>query len=792
LLAAVSHAGDNKWTSSGPYGGRFTSFAFHPQINSLIFAGGGNGVFRSRNAGLSWQRLNIAGWSLVLAIHPRNPGVIYAARTSVYTSTDQGNTWQEIYRLNLSGFDGFSGLALHPTNTQILYGVTFANGVFKSTDGGKTWASKSSGLDTHLPPNCCSTARIEIDPSNPNILYVLLPSRKVFKTTNGGDSWKNTGKFDVGEYADALALDPQNRQTLYVGGSNGISKTTNGGGTWFTTNCGCLVSNLALDPHNSLVVYGGGYYAYVSKSTDGGKTWKELQTPFAGSGGLPGIAVHPKLNQLVFAAGFGSGVIRSQNGGQSWQVVNSGLDGVDVWQVVPNPHRSGQIFATSAPKLFVSSTSGTHWELYQPLRDGGVGIFQIHPHDPNMMLASGWDEMVVTTDGGRSWLYRLYDQLQSQTTEAIRFHPQDKTTLYMAPILRGNAYLGMAKSTNLGQTWKPINTGLTDKQVSFVVVDERNGSNVFIGTLQGRVFRTTNGGSNWRNISSGITGCCIRTIALDSTNSNVIYASGDGGIFKTTDGGRSWVRKVQGISSPRPMNWLMTDPSNPRTLYAGTYGGLYVSTDGAESWSAFDSSGLDPFQVNYVVKNPWGQEGLFIGTERGVFAYTRAATVAGPVIEQLAPSAGKPGDTIAINGRNFGPTQGDSKVFFGSVDAGTASSWSDARVQAKVPSNSSTGSVTVTVASKRSNPFEFIVLPASGNVQPTSGSSAGGTRVTILGPSGISGTQFNVLFGSTVARDIRFTSPNIITCTTPPGSGTVDVSVTSSAVVAKVGTFTYQ
>jgi hypothetical protein len=73
-----------------------------------------------------------------------------------------------------------------------------------------------------------------------------------------------------------------------------------------------------------------------------------------------------------------------------------------------------------------------------------------------------------------------------------------------------------------------------------------------------------------------------------------------------------------------------------------------------------------------------------------------------------------------------------------------------------------------------------------------SGPAAGGTSVAIIAPSGISGTQFNVLFGSTIASNIAFTPPNVITCKTPAGSvGTVDVSVTSSAVVAKVGTFTY-
>lgn len=99
--------------------------------------------------------------------------------------------------------------------------------------------------------------------------------------------------------------------------------------------------------------------------------------------------------------------------------------------------------------------------------------------------------------------------------------------------------------------------------------------------------------------------------------------------------------------------------------------------------------------------------------------------------------------------------------------------------------------MTVVVGSRKSNRYELIVTPTSGNIVPISGPASGGTRVTIPAPSGISGIQFNVLFGSTLARDVRFTPPNLITCITPPGIGTVDVSVTTSAVTTKVGTFTY-
>ncbi|MEW6367325.1 MAG: IPT/TIG domain-containing protein [Acidobacteriota bacterium] len=107
-------------------------------------------------------------------------------------------------------------------------------------------------------------------------------------------------------------------------------------------------------------------------------------------------------------------------------------------------------------------------------------------------------------------------------------------------------------------------------------------------------------------------------------------------------------------------------------------------------------------------------------------------------------------------------------------------------------SGARTGALRVVVSGQNSNPWDFIVLPANGNVEPTSGPASGGTRVTILAPAGTSGTQFNVLFGSTVAREIQFMQPNIITCDSPPGTGTVDVKVTSSVTSTTVGTFSYR
>ncbi|MEW6363946.1 MAG: IPT/TIG domain-containing protein [Acidobacteriota bacterium] len=216
------------------------------------------------------------------------------------------------------------------------------------------------------------------------------------------------------------------------------------------------------------------------------------------------------------------------------------------------------------------------------------------------------------------------------------------------------------------------------------------------------------------------------------------------------------------------------------------------STDHGESWAAFDSTGLGAFTIRRLLTDPTNRNRLFVATDRGVYSYTRKAAGNGPVIEQLLPAAGKAGDTISVNGRGFGAVQGTSKVLFRSTDAGVARRWSDTSIKVTVPNGVQTGPVTVVVLNKKSNPYEFIAVPPSGNVYPTSGPAAGGTRVTILAPSGTSGTQFNVLFGSAVAGNVRFTQPNVITCDSPAGTpGTVDVKVASSVTSTTVGTFTH-
>ena len=169
-------------------------------------------------------------------------------------------------------------LAIDPSAPATLYASTYAGGVFKSTNGGESWSAINTGFDTRYR---IIVSALAIDPSAPATLYAgtshdveFGPGDGVFKSTNGGKSWSeiNAGLTDPSVLA--LAIDPRNPATLYAGTlGGGVFKSTNGGGSWSAVNTGLTSTDviaLAIDPSNPAALYagtGGG----VFKSTDGGE-----------------------------------------------------------------------------------------------------------------------------------------------------------------------------------------------------------------------------------------------------------------------------------------------------------------------------------------------------------------------------------------------------------------------------------------------------------------------------------------------------------------------------------------
>ena len=313
---------------------------------------------------------------------------------------------------------------------------------------------------------------------------------------------------------------------------------------------------------------------------------------------------------------------------------------------------------------------------------------------------------------------------------------------------------------------------------------------MLVGTLGGRVFRTSNGGNSWENSSAGLGNAGIVSVVLDKTNPNVAYidTTYEGkGVYKSVDGGKSWVLKNKGMTVG---TFLYGHPSKPNTLYAASYGGVYVTENGADTWSLFPSNGLGVLQVYLFMVNPAQENTFYAGTNRGLFTYGRTVIPGGPVIDQITPGSAKAGSAIVISGTGFSGSQGSNKVTFGSVDAGSAQSWSDTKITARVPANAQTGAVVVTAAGKQSNPMDFAVPSTSGRIVPSSGPT--GTRVTLTLTSRPSSGSLIILFGNTLASEVTLSPPNVVTCVAPPGSGTVNVYAIVGVSLNRLGTFTYR
>jgi photosystem II stability/assembly factor-like uncharacterized protein len=267
--------------------------AIHQRNPDVLYARTSDGVFKSMNAGRTWRRMSSTDNDndvVALALHPRNSRVVYAGTDEgVYKSSNAGASWRKV-TTHPHAVRVFT-IALEPQQPATVYAGS-GGGVFKSTDAGRSWQKRNVGLLPNETANENELAEgfvfaIVVDPRRPQTLY-LGCEKGIFKSTDGARTWRgvNAGLDPLNgpfRYAQSLAIDPSDTQTLYAGtAAPGLVKTTNGGRRWNATRLPVEgpVFALALEPTNSKTVYVGmprGGTAFKSK--DGGRTWSALSIP---------------------------------------------------------------------------------------------------------------------------------------------------------------------------------------------------------------------------------------------------------------------------------------------------------------------------------------------------------------------------------------------------------------------------------------------------------------------------------------------------------------------------------
>jgi photosystem II stability/assembly factor-like uncharacterized protein len=324
-----------------------------------------NSVFESTDGGANWQALgNITGVN-ALALVPTAASTIYAGTAhGVVTSTDGGASWSS------AGLSGTSvgNLAVDPITPSTLYAVGGNSHLYKSTDQGGNWAELNLGLSSGPgggPPLVFISALV-VDPLTPSTLYVAsgggAAGNALLKSLDGGANWNviNAGPF----YGSLLVIDPSNPSTLYaIRFGSGLSKSTDGGATWRATGFTDAVIAFAVDPGNSNNLYLSTVGPLSSdqaiyQSTDGGQSWNavDMIIPVVGS------LVFSPDSSTIYAGTQSGGVFKSTDAGMNWGETNTGLRILPIQMLVGDPVHTATIYAGGDEGLFKSVDSGASWK----------------------------------------------------------------------------------------------------------------------------------------------------------------------------------------------------------------------------------------------------------------------------------------------------------------------------------------------------------------------------------------------------------------------------------------------
>lgn len=494
--------------------------------------------------GMSEWRLvgpeSVGGRIVDIEYNPRSPDSIYAAAATggVFLSADGGTNWEPIFddQATLSIGD----IAIDPADPAVIYvGTGEANGghnnlpgagLFKSTDGGTTWAA--SGLE-----DAVSIARIVIDPTNPDRLFAAVvgsyfapgSERGVYRSIDGGASWDQV--FSPGDDIGAidLVINPSDPDILYVA-------------MWERVRT-----------YESMRLAGPGSGIY--RSSDGGDTWTRLGVetglPDGANVGRIGLTLcdsEPNVLYAIFTNGSSYlGLFRTDDGGDSWIDADTG-------------------------RQAETATSNFSWYF---------GQIRVNPNDPEdvYLLDVG---LVNTKDGGASWQRRALSVHVDH--HALAFHPDDDGAL-----IGGNDG-GVGISSDFGETWTRV-TDLPITQFYGTDVDPSDRNRIFGGSQDNGTIRRNPSDGSWSLVLGGDG---FAPLIDPTNPGVVYFQSQRGDLSKSSDGGNTSFSVVSnrssasGIPASDPRNWstpVAIDPSNPQVLYYGT-NRVYRTQDGALSWEA--------------------------------------------------------------------------------------------------------------------------------------------------------------------------------------------------------------
>jgi photosystem II stability/assembly factor-like uncharacterized protein len=562
------------------------ALALDPQNPDIIFLGTGEanfaassyygaGLFKSTDGGNTWTRAGQLPTRTCISrivFEPGNSQTVYVATSFARTTSAKPITSTE-------------------------------SGIFKSADGGATWKKLLDGVATDLIINPFSPANLMAalgDPAGSD-------ANGIYRSSNAGATWQLIGNLpagrDTGRIELAQSLSSPNiifasLSHVGTGGLMGLFKSLDGGNNWARVDdapdyCGrqCFFNNfIAIHPTNPSIVFLGGVPLY--RSTDGGRTYANVSSPQQFGPGLHAdnhaMAFDPRDPKKIYVANDG-GISRSPDMGNSWTPLNNGLSTFQFLSVSAHPTDGRRAFGGTQDNGTLLYTGTPTWRQVD-VGDGGDIV--IDPREPNMVYHFYFFLLFArSNNGGLNFSIRTDGLPVSDSgfpTERTLFY----APLIIDPVNPGTLYTGSTRiyrTTSRGEFWLPISGDLTRGigSISAIAVGANGPGTIYAGTSDGNVVRTTDGGNSWQQINTGLPNRFVTRLAIDPTAPQVVYATysgfGTGHIYKTTDGGQNWT-DVSGNLPDIPVNAIAIDTEAPNTIYLATDIGVFVSRTGGGGW----------------------------------------------------------------------------------------------------------------------------------------------------------------------------------------------------------------
>ncbi len=593
------------------------AIAIDPKNSKVVYAGTGesnmrnsvsigDGLYKSTDAGDNWVKIGLDSTEHIarIVVDPKNSNTIYVAapgplwsdskHRGLYKSTDGGKTWDKILYINEKA--GCAEVILDPTNSDIIYASTWefrrlpylfnsggnGSGFYKSTDGGKTWKELTNGL----PSKPFGRIAFTLAPSAPQNMFAIVESNEtgLYISNDGGESWK--------------------KQSAIL---NVVARPF-----YFST--------IVVDPKDPKRVYRPAYT--FSYSVDGGYSFAES----SGEGGwlhsdMHALWINPQNSSHMYVGSDG-GVYMSVDKGATWmflqnlpvgQFYHVAVDAKEPYNIMGGLQDNGSWIAPSATPGGVTNSS---WVALF----GGDG-FWVQPDgvDPNIVYAE--------SQGGN------VGRIDTRTLKSVSIKPQQgvgesklrwnwNTPIVIGQANKKNLYIGaqyLYKTTDQGRNWTRISPDLT--------------------TNDKKKQEQENSGGLSADNTSAENHTTIFTIAESPLDENMIWVgTDDGNLQYTIDGGKNWVNvaKNYAASGIPAQTWVSSiEPSrfDKNTVYASFENHMYgdhktyvaKSTDLGKTWTMFKSDEFTGF-AHKIKEDLVSKDLLFIGTEMGLFASTDAGT----------------------------------------------------------------------------------------------------------------------------------------------------------------------